>query len=233
MEKYFDEYFDMVYFVNLPHRTDRYENVMKMFNELNITNYTHIIPPKGAKPYLINGIDIGSSPAHNANSVSCKLSHIQIMLDAIENGYEHIMIFEDDFCFNQDNPEIKENIDYHLKACFDFMNNNNDWDMFYFDDNVYMHKTETQKPLSIMHMDTIVEYPHVAKINGKVSTHSYALSKNGIKNMLNLQLSNGLVLDHNYLFNGRKYNLYVYTPGIFDQLLDNVTDIYWTNSPKN
>jgi len=200
IHNYFD-YFDMVYFINLPVRTDRYNNIMTIFNILNITKYKHIIP-------IIN----------ISSELSCKLSHISCIDDAIENNYDKICIFEDDICFNQDNIEIEKNLDYHLNTCFNFLKNNN-WNLFYFDNMIQFIKED--RIIKGIFRDKV--HKGIEKIPGKLFTHSYAIFNSSYSDIKNFALSNLNIDSILYLI--KIDNKYMYCDGIFDQSLNMISDI--------
>jgi len=73
-----------IYYINLEHRTDRKEHILKEFERMNIPN---------DKIIRFNAIK------HEKGYIGCGKSHIEILKDAYEKGYDHIIIFEDDFKF--------------------------------------------------------------------------------------------------------------------------------------
>jgi len=214
MEKYFDNYFDMVYFINIPKRVDRYNNVMNMFEILNITKYKKI-----------DAVEVietsGQTNKISVSSQSCTLSHMSCIQDAIDNNYNQICIFEDDFCFNQDDPKIQENLTEHLNYCFNFLKNN-DWDIFYFDNIISFTKINQM----IVKINRFNNIPFIGQIKRKRHTHSYALSKPMFQRLLDLQKSNNERNDIN-LGNIVSDKKYVYFKGIFDQLLNEKSDNIW------
>jgi len=210
MRNYFD-YFDMVYFINLPNRVDRYDNVMKMFSILNITKYKQIIP-------IIYQFSQYNLPV---SCESCKSAHISCIEDAIKNNYDKICIFEDDICFNQKNTEIENNLDYHLNTCFDFLKNNK-WDIFYFDNIIGANKQNNE--MKDLYRDDKVK--GVKKIIGKMFAHSYALSKSMFTDYVKLAKNNCLRNDY-CLYKIKSDKKYMYSDGIFDQLLNNTSDHQW------
>ena len=201
LHNYF-EYFDMVYFINLPIRTDRYDNIMNMFRILNITKYKKIVPITD---------DISSTK-------SCKSSHISCIDDAIENDYDKIFIFEDDVCFNQDNIEIEKKLDYHLDICFNFLMSNN-WNLFYFDNMIQFRKENNI--IKGIFRDKV--HKGIEKIPGKLFTHSYAIHKESFKCIKDFA-SSDLNID-SILYIIKLDNKYMYCEGIFDQSLNITSDI--------
>ena len=159
----FDDYFDMVYYINLDRRPDRNENILKIFNELNINNYRRIEAIDGSAiekeikslKYIVNNW-LDKFKLHKTLMVrawACKQSHMMCLNDALNNGYNCICIFEDDI-------KTRQNAHIDLNICFDWMSNNN-WDLFYFD-NVNCHRDVGKQ---------------VREIKGKVNAHSYCLNK--------------------------------------------------------
>ena len=78
------------YYINLEHRNDRKDHVIKEFATLGIKcakRFNAIRNPNGA--------------------IGCTLSHIKLLQDAKQNGLPYIMIVEDDIQFT--NPELFKN----------------------------------------------------------------------------------------------------------------------------
>ena len=210
MNNQFD-YFDMIYFINLPNRVDRYDNIMSMFKILNITKYKKIIP-------IVNEISYYDLPI---SSESCKSSHISCIEDAIENKYDKICIFEDDICFNQTNLSIKINLEYHLNICFDFLKNN-EWEIFYFDNIIGANK-QNNVMIDLYRDDKV---KGINKIIGKMFAHSYALSKSIYIDYIKLAKNDCLRNDF-CLYKIKSDKKFMYSDGIFDQLLNNKSDHQW------
>lgn len=207
---YFDEYFDMVYFINLPHRKDRYKNIETLFKKLHITNYTQITP--------VDGSSLGISPLH-PSAMSCKHSHIRCVENALEKGYERIMIFEDDACIS----ENVKNLQKELQICFDFLRSHSDWQIFYFDNIIGIDKR--YNTVCNLHRYPTVEPPLIRQIKGKRFAHSYALHSSIFHTLLQTQNSNSRRNDEN--LGDIPAIKYCYTGGIFDQLLGDVADNKW------
>ncbi len=77
---------DKIYIINLEHRKDRLESIMKELNKVG-TNTDKI--------HRINAV-------HNKEfgAIGCGESHILALTDGIKNKYENILILEDDFILN-------------------------------------------------------------------------------------------------------------------------------------
>lgn len=238
---YFDDFFDMVYYINLAHRVDRNENSLRMLDALNIKNFTRI---EAINANEIDVADIGLIDHRRSiskNNKACKMSHFKCLHDALDNGYEKICIFEDDFCFNQEDPDIVENLDTHLKNCFDFMNTH-EWQFFYFDNNTSMEMDHgvpvRMKRVGAGHgkliPNTLVKLlegknniPYTGgkyRVNSKKQGHSYALKGSKIMKIM-LEFEPELSLDK--MHNAIQQDRHFYVPGIFDQLIGNKSDNSW------
>jgi glycosyl transferase family 25 len=100
--------FDAVYYINLSHRTDRYEHINKELSKTNIT------PSKIQK---IDGVYI-----ENFGILGCAKSHI-LALETFLNTNENIqncIIFEDDFTFTHPQNIVNELIDLFFKHIKDY-----------------------------------------------------------------------------------------------------------------
>jgi FkbM family methyltransferase len=129
-KKYFkytlDNYFDKIYYINLKKDVDRNESILKQFHEFNITNFKRVdasVLEKLPDRYYWRNFNINSlNEKYILGSLGCRNSHLRIMEDALNNGYDRILIFEDDVLFTQDpNKLLANNI-----------NSINNWDMLYF-----------------------------------------------------------------------------------------------------
>lgn len=77
--------FDIIYYINLEHRTDRKEHIiseLSKFPNLNVVRVNGIYDP-------ING------------AIGCSKSHILALEHFVNTGYEKCLILEDDFEFTQ------------------------------------------------------------------------------------------------------------------------------------
>lgn len=102
------EYVDIIYYINLDHRTDRDREMLKEFEKMNI--------PK-EKIKRISGT-YNKEHGH----LGCSSSHIKTVEEFVNSNYKNCIIFEDDFEFVQ-SPEtvsnlflsfFKENINYDV-----------------------------------------------------------------------------------------------------------------------
>jgi len=78
------DYLKYGFYINLKERIDRKENIISNFKSLNIPTLqmTHIDAKK-----------------HHYGAIGCYLSHIFCLKKAKDNGYDHVLICEDDIQF--------------------------------------------------------------------------------------------------------------------------------------
>jgi GR25 family glycosyltransferase involved in LPS biosynthesis len=104
-----NEYFDKIYLLNLHKRKDRLVKSTDKLNQLNI------------KYEVFSGVD-GSIMNHiwkkfdnpyfsNTSYLGCAISHLSIYQDAITNGYQRILIIEDDNLVYQNIHERFDSLD--------------------------------------------------------------------------------------------------------------------------
>ena len=76
-----------IFYINLEHRVDRREHVIKELTTkglgLGLENITRFNAIK-----MING------------AVGCSMSHLKILQDAMSNNLDHVLIVEDDITFS-------------------------------------------------------------------------------------------------------------------------------------
>jgi glycosyl transferase family 25 len=98
--------FDIVYYINLEHRTDRFEHIN---NELKKTNIDK------NKINKINGIYL-----KNFGILGCAKSHIKTLEEFINSKHNNCIIFEDDFTFTQSQKDVNTMIDLFFRYVFEF-----------------------------------------------------------------------------------------------------------------
>jgi GR25 family glycosyltransferase involved in LPS biosynthesis len=118
--------FDIVYFINLEHRTDRREHIT---NELSKTN----IEP--SKINRINGICV-----KDFGILGCAKSHLQTLTKFMQTPDEiqNCIIFEDDFMFSQS----QDNVNLLIDLFFEYVPN---FDVLMLSSNTLI-ETETNHP---------------------------------------------------------------------------------------
>lgn len=141
---YINDYFNQVYLINLEKRADR---LKESKNELKL----HNIKAKTFKAvdgiFLYKGIP-------KAGAIGCTKSHLSIIREIIENGYQRTLILEDDISFNVDVQEIFSNA---IEAV-------PEWEMLYFGGNHYERPEE------------IESNKHFVRLKETYSTFAYAIT---------------------------------------------------------
>lgn len=122
---------DKVFIINLEHRKDRKEAMIKQMEKMNITNYEFF---KAIKPieqlitawnpnflipmpqwFLRTG---GNVTKYKIGALGCMLSHIKIIKICLERNYENVLILEDDTEFLTSNITFDSLIE-HFSPVFD------------------------------------------------------------------------------------------------------------------
>jgi glycosyl transferase family 25 len=90
------EYFQQVYIINLPHRRDRRREMAEQLNKIGLSfDSAGIRLFEAVRPETAD-----SFPSIGARG--CFLSHLAVLRDASEQGFERILILEDDVNFVED-----------------------------------------------------------------------------------------------------------------------------------
>ena len=92
-----EKYFDKIYCINLDKRTDRWIFFKNQCEKFSINSVERISAVDGD---LINQNDYPNK--FLKGEIGLLLTSIKIFEDAIDNGYENILLFEDD-CLINDN----------------------------------------------------------------------------------------------------------------------------------
>jgi len=101
--------FDKYYYINLPNRKDRKEQILNEMKKIGL--------PK-EKIERINA----THEKYNGH-LGCVKSHINAVENAKKNNYETVVIFEDDFIFTKDKDTIDNKLNEFLEK------KGNDWDV--------------------------------------------------------------------------------------------------------
>lgn len=153
-------YFDKIYCINLEKDIEKKKNVENICKKLDIP------------------ITFFKAIKDDISDKGCLLSHREIYNLALKNGYEKILIFEDDIIpsrYKQDD----------LKNCIDFMKEYS-WDIFYFG-SVPSIFSYCQKKIK--------KIKNIYSIRG-ICTHAYALNKNALSILKDIEWSPNSPLDY-------------------------------------
>ncbi len=178
--------------------------------------YQATLNPYTKDPYkVMDDSCIGKSCFHpnlSLGAIGCTLSHLSILKDAYDCGYETIWILEDDFTIKQNPSILSERIEQ-----LDAIDRN--WDMLYTDDDVNTFEQGIPDNTAIWRPDgpyifedlrTRVRKSHFIKLYGRAYTHSMILRRAGMKRILDY-FAKGVFLPYDldlaFVPNLRKYNL--------------------------
>jgi GR25 family glycosyltransferase involved in LPS biosynthesis len=190
-----EKYFDKIYCINLDKRIDRWIFFKNQCEKYSINSVERISAVDGD---LINQNDYSNK--FLKGEIGLLLTSIKIFEDAIDNGYENILLFEDDCLIN----------DNFLKLNKYFNHLPEDWVMLYFGAN---HNTHGgwEEPEKINNM--------VLKLS-----HSYSAHMIGFKKIIFNEILTNLksFTDQNdvvYSKLQKKYPSYCFTPILATQLV--------------
>jgi hypothetical protein len=99
------EYFDKIYCINLPSRTDRWDGAVSGFTELGIENMV----------LKVDGI------VHEEPNIGHNNAVLDVINDAKANGYEKILLLEDDVIFEDNALEILSGVTNQIPENWDLL----------------------------------------------------------------------------------------------------------------
>lgn len=153
-------FFDKIYCINLKERTDRWEQCLKNFEKLEITNYERIDAIK------VNG-DIHPK---RKGQIGCALSFCKTFEKALNDNHQQVLIFEDDFEFNMSNEQLFSELKSSISELPE------QWDSFYLGCTL----------IDCYGRFPIEKYSkNLFKIKSAHALHSTAFSKNGLLKIKN------------------------------------------------
>jgi GR25 family glycosyltransferase involved in LPS biosynthesis len=130
--------FDVVYYINLKHRKDRFDHIT---NELKKTNIS---------PSKINRIE--GVYLKDFGILGCAKSHVKALEEFINSGKDNCLIFEDDFIFTKDSDFINNIIN-------EFFRNVESYDVLMLSSNILnSEKTEYEFLTKIIDAQTLSGY---------------------------------------------------------------------------
>lgn len=208
--KTLSQFFDKIYLINLDSRPDRLQSATALLHSIGVTDFLRIA---GKFDNYDESLVLGMSKQ------SVKNAHLECLLDALENGYDNILIFEDDIVLNQHDSSIESNLSMHIDNCIEWLENN-EYDLFYFDNIKGISRNQEKTPIAIHRFEFANQ---IQKIYGKAYAHSYAVSKRFVGSLIAKQRE--LINSGN---DGVLGNIiaekYIYSPGIFDQRLNDISN---------
>lgn len=122
-----NKFFDMVYYINLDKDVERNRHIIELFKMQGITRYKrvsgHVVESNFESiPFYVYRNFNKKDEKYVKGAIGCRLSHLSVIQDAKSNGYDKILIFEDDvMCVKEINDLLLGNY-----------NNIKNFDMLYF-----------------------------------------------------------------------------------------------------
>ncbi len=162
-------------------------------------------------------------------AIGCAMSHISVLQDALDSGYETIWVLEDDFLILKD-PRILETLIEQL----DKLVGKNNWDLLYTDTTLPIDKN-IDKAIVEKYLRPDMEIPdkqnerycissEFAKIGLRERTHSMIIRRSGIEKILNHYITHRYFLPYDFELSFANLNKYSVTRDIVTYYQD-VSDI--------
>ena len=175
--------------VNLKRRTDRKDNIIKLFNNINFEKYTFFEAIDGKNTDLNYEIkDLFENNDFNGKKgvIGCALSFYNIWTDLYEDKFnDYYVLFEDDIY-------LSNNFTEYFKKCKEYINNN-------IDNTDILFLGYTPYPKNILNNDSdfnIIDFNSDLYIGG---FFGYMITKNGAIKMLDFINKNGIKHGIDYL----------------------------------
>ncbi len=168
-------------------------------------------------------------------AIGCTLSHLSILQDAYDSGYETIWILEDDFILC-DTPHLLTHVIEQLDETVDKEN----WDVLYTDSEYYFKNVdEVQKHLwrpdrPAFDLNSLCSWASVGndflKIGGRQKTHSMIIRRSGMKKILDFEMKHGIFLQYDHELGFVPFlKLYALKKKIVTINEDSCSDTEWNN----
>ena len=112
-----------VMYINLLHREDRRSRMESLLESMNVTSYERIDAIK-PEPSMTQSCWDQSPNGVCAGQIGCQLSHVKALDLAIQRGYPHVTILEDDFALQAHSDPL-----YVAHAVAELQQRRPDWDV--------------------------------------------------------------------------------------------------------
>ena len=96
-----NQYIDVIYYINLDHRTDRNEQIMDELQKMEINSEKIVRIPAMYREH---------------GDVGCSLSHAKTIETFLASPHQHCLILEDDFMFTMDKDTTNGMIDHFFSS---------------------------------------------------------------------------------------------------------------------
>ena len=161
------EGFDKIYVITIPNKNrSNLEKELSFIPKYSIYTFKPAASIINAGDKNINLYDILNHKKCNSTCQNIMNNHLAIIREAYDNGLDNILILEDDITFKK----------YDMKPLFNWMKKN-DWDVF------FLGYCQWPYLISYRVNDTILQ------LTSPMGTFSYALSRTGMKKILDFSNS--------------------------------------------
>lgn len=162
--------------------------------------------PRDIAGEFITAAKVGKTCVHDtmtAGALGCTLSHLSVLFDAYQAGYDTIWVLEDDFTAIKSPHLLGEYVEK-----LNTLVGPSEWDLFYTDNDSHLSISVLFEVLrggrlgrpGIPVTRKLEEYhvvgPDFVKIGSRGQTHSMVIHKSGISKILNFLLNNGIFLPY-------------------------------------
>lgn len=188
------EFFDKIYCINLERRVDRWNETKLELEKFDLNRYV-------TRYVAIDGCNINSDIKEGSplldGELGLLMTHINIIMDSIDNNYKNILILEDDVIFTDDMFRISELIPLIPS----------NWDMIYFGGN---HNINAGSNLTYVNESII-------KLHNTFTTHCIGINNTVFESILNLLNGKSKQVDVYYRDMQSTNNCYGIFPSIATQ----------------
>lgn len=154
-----NKHFDKLVCINLVNRTDKRDYVKKVFRTMQVQ------------------VDFFDAQKHpKGGRYGCFHSHISVISEAYNNGYERLVVFEDDIMLS---PSYQNDL---LLEVFAFLSDSGQkWDYFQF--GYFPVVDEAGRVIPYSMAKQVKGYPHIFEFIG-LGAHAYCLNRDGMRKIL-------------------------------------------------
>jgi GR25 family glycosyltransferase involved in LPS biosynthesis len=171
--------------INLKRREDRKENISKLLDSNNITNYQFFEAVDGNSLELnediarmFQGNDFGSRTA----TIGCALSHIKLWTQLVCSDDDYYLVMEDDITFSSHYDDKKETLDRVVQ----YIDNHKEVDMMFLGYHMFKHIQEDRHKQTDDMMITLEKDKYIGGF------FSYIVTKQGAAKILQYITKNGV-----------------------------------------
>lgn len=168
---------DRIYIVNLDERMDRYIETLRELRRMGAPF---------AKVTRFSAIKYSSDDSNLNGHIGCGQSHIAIVDEMIRKGYRHVLILEDDFCFD-------ERIEQHLRDLKIFFDRKYDYDVCLFATSKYYRMEPYDDLLSLSYQECTTASGYLISREG--AKRVLPLWREGLSKMLETKESHRYAID--------------------------------------